>query len=132
MKPHPLHSAPYNSEFEPQLRFLNTCVRHGYICRYPQPSLGRLSTPEHSPLEKVGRGGGYLGVLSVISLALLLPTRSLSLSLSLSPHLTSPSSSTRPRAMSQPTFTPEARELGGLPGALLPPLRQPLAHFSPP
>lgn len=63
-----------------QLGFLNTRVRHGYICRYPRPSLGRLSTPERSPLEKVGRGGGYLGVLSVISLALLLPTLSLSLS----------------------------------------------------
>lgn len=61
-----------------QLGFLNTRVRHGYICRYPRPSLGRLSTPERSPLEKVGRGGGYLGVLSVISLALLLPTLSLS------------------------------------------------------
>lgn len=56
---------------------LNTCARRGYICRYPRPSLGRLSTPEHSPLEKVGRGGGYLGVLSVISLALLLPALSL-------------------------------------------------------
>lgn len=60
-----------------ELGSLNTCARRGYICRYPRPSLGRLSTPEHSPLEKVGRGGGYLGVLSVISLALLLPALSL-------------------------------------------------------
>lgn len=68
-------------------------------------TLGRLSgafppPSERSPLEKVGRGGGYLGVLSVISLALLLPA------LSPSPFYVP----CQQEAMSQPTFTPGAGE----------------------
>lgn len=100
--------------------FLNRCARRLYPSLPSAVSRAPFYPPEHSPLEKVGRGGGYLGVLSVISLALLLPT--LSLSLSLHPSL-------RPRAMSQATFAPGAGELGGLLGALLPPLLTPLtAH----
>ena len=68
-----------------------------------------------------GRARGWISRRPVRNI----PSPPASNSLSLPPPLPS----LRPRAMSQATFAPGARELGGLLGALLPPLLTPLtAH----
>lgn len=98
---------------------------------FPPPNSRPSRWSPEGGTELWGRGLDISGVLSVISVVLLLPPNS-------PPSLPPSFPPATPRSpiyslRASPRSPPEARELGGLPGALLPPPRPPLplVSFSP-